>query len=72
MSPIPQPPEEGMLSAAAFPGGPYVNAGGLLACEGESDTLETAQLQDLTLQLLEFKSPDYFDMLSSPYCPSIL
>jgi len=38
-----------MLSAAAFPGGLYVNAGGLLACEKEIDTLEIARLQDLTL-----------------------
>lgn len=38
-----------MLSAAAFPGGLYVNAGGLLACEGESDTLEVVRLYDLTI-----------------------
>lgn len=38
-----------LLSAAACPGGLHVNAGGLLACEEESDTLEIARLQDLTL-----------------------
>lgn len=38
-----------LLSAAAFPGGLDVNAGGLLASEKESDTLEIARLQDLTL-----------------------